>query len=342
MSINLERNWEKIVGFIILLPSLIGVAVFVYAFIGWSAWVSVSNWKLGAKPDYTFSGFDAYARLFGIGERYATSIDAIRFAADMRNVIGFTLLFISGCIIIGFLLATILDRHVVGEGIFRSLYLFPMAISFIVTGLAWRWLFTPGDPALGSTGINLLFRNAGLDFLAINWASDLVFHIPPDSTFGRLLINTGLAALTSNRVGVSLAVLTVVVAAMWQMSGYTMALYLAGLRGISEDLREAARVDGASEWQIYRLIVIPLLKPITLSVIIILAHLSLKIYDLIVAMGGPGPGFVRDMPAVNMFDTTFAQSRFSQGAAISMVLLVLVSILIIPYLTYTLRQEEER
>jgi len=342
MSIKFERNWEKIVGFIILLPSLIGVAVFVYAFIGWSAWVSVSNWKLGAKPNYTFSGFDAYARLFGIGERYATSIDAIRFAADMRNVIGFTLLFIASCIIFGFLLATILDRHVVGEGIFRNLFLFPMAISFIVTGLAWRWLFTPGDVNLGSTGLNLLFESAGLGFLATNWSSDLVFHIPPDSTLGQLLINTGLATLVSPRFGVTLAVLTVVVAAMWQLSGYTMALYLAGLRGISEDLREAARVDGASEWQVYRLIVIPLLKPITLSVIIILAHLSLKIYDLIVAMGGQGPGFVRDMPAVNMFGTTFGQSRFAQGAAISMVLLALVSVLIIPYLTYTLRQEEER
>jgi glucose/mannose transport system permease protein len=188
----------------------------------------------------------------------------------------------------------------------------------------------------------LLFEGAGLGFLATNWASDLVYHIPPDSTFGQLLVNTGLASLTSPRFGVTLAVLTVVVAAMWQLSGYTMALYLAGLRGISEDLREAARVDGATEWQIYRLIVIPLLKPITLSVIIILAHLSLKIYDLIVAMGGQGPGFVRDMPAVNMFDTTFGQSRFAQGAAISMVLLVLVSVLIVPYLTYTLRQEEER
>lgn len=342
MSIKLERNWEKIVGFIILLPSLIGVAVFVYGFIGWSAWVSVSNWTRGAKPDYTFSGFDAYARLFGIGERYANSIAAVRFAADMRNVIGFTILFIAGCIIIGFLLATILDRHVVGEGIFRSLFLFPMAISFIVTGLAWRWLFTPGDPNLGSTGLNLLFEYIGLGFFKPNWGSDLVFYIHPDTGLGQFLTNIGLGWLASPRVGVSLAVLTVVVAAMWQLSGYTMALYLAGLRGISEDLREAARVDGATEWQVYRLIVIPLLKPITLSVIIILAHLSLKIYDLIMAMGGPGPGFVRDMPAVNMFETTFKEVNFAQGAAISMVLLVLVSLLIIPYLTFTLRQEEER
>ncbi|MBN1992932.1 MAG: sugar ABC transporter permease [Anaerolineae bacterium] len=342
MSISLNRNWEKIVGFIILLPSLIGVAVFVYGFIGWSALVSVSNWKLGAKPDYTFSGLDAYARLFGIGERYATSIDAIRFGADVRNVIGFTLLFIAGCIIVGFSLATVLDRNVRGEGFFRNLYLFPMAISFIVTGLAWRWMFTSGDPNVGSTGINLLFEHLGLGFFKPNWASDLVFHLPAESGVGQFLSGIGLGWMASPRLGVSLGVLTLVVAAIWQMSGYTMALYLAGLRGISDDLREAARVDGATEWQVYWNVIIPLLKPITLSVIIILAHSSLKIYDLVIAMGGQGPGFVKDMPAVNMWDTTFGQSRFAQGAAIGMVLLMLSSLLIVPYLTFSLRQEEER
>jgi len=342
MGYSLAKKWETIVGLVLLLPSLVGVAVFVYGFIGWSAWVSVSNWKLGAKPNYSFSGFDSYARLFGIGERYATSIDAIRFAADMRNVIGFTLLFIVGCILIGFMLATILDRQVIGEGFFRSLYLFPMAISFIVTGLAWRWLFTPGDPNVGRTGLNLIFEHIGLGFFRPNWASDLVFHIPAASGLGQFLNSIGLGWLASPRLGVSLGVLTLVVAGIWQLSGYTMALYLAGLRGIPDDLREAARVDGASEVQVYRHVIIPLLKPITLSVIIILAHLSLKIYDLVVAMGGQGPGFVKDMPAVNMWDTTFGQSRFAQGAAISMVLLVLVSVLIIPYLTFSLRQEEER
>ena len=341
MSIDLEKNWEKIVGSIIVLPSLIATAVFVYGFIGWSAWVSMSNWKRGAHPDYTFSGFDAYARLFGIGERYAAGVDATRFAIDMRNVIGFTILFIASCVIIGFLLAVVLDRNVVGEGFFRSMFLFPMAISFIVTGLAWRWLFTPGDPNLGSTGINLLFDEIGLGFFKPNWASDVVYHLPADSGVGQLLTNLGLGWFASPSFGVSLGALTLVIAAMWQLSGYTMILYLAGLRGIPESLREAARVDGATEWQVHRHIIIPLLKPITLSVFIILAHLSLKIYDLVIAMGGSGPGFSRDMPAVNMWYTTFFRSRFAQGAAISMVLLVMVSVLIVPYLMSSLRQQEE-
>lgn len=342
MTINWQRNWEKIVGFLFVLPSLILIIVFVYGFIGWNGWVSVSEWKQGAQPDYSFSGFDSYARLFGTTERYAASIDAVRFAIGIRNVIGFTILFIAGCIIIGFLLATLLDRQIVGENIFRSLFLFPMALSFIVTGLAWRWIFTPGDPNVGSTGVNLLFERFGLGFLKVNWASDVIYSIPADSAVGQVMHSIGLGWFASPSFGVSLGVITLTVAAVWQLSGYTMALYLAGLRGISDDLREAARVDGANEFQIYRHVIIPLLRPVTLSVIIILAHISLKIYDLVVAMGGEGPGFIKDMPAVNMWATTFDKGQFAQGAAISMVLLILVSLLIIPYLTFSLRQEEER
>jgi glucose/mannose transport system permease protein len=316
--------------------------VFVYGFIGWTGWVSVSNWTRGAEPNYTFSGFDTYARLFGVGERYAAGIDAKRFSASMRNVIGFTIFFIASCILIGFTLAAVLDRHVVGENFFRSLFLFPMAISFIVTGLAWRWLFTPGDPNVGTTGINRIFENIGLGFIRPNWASDVVYHIPADSGVGQFLTNIGLSWLASPSVGLSLGVVTLIIAAMWQLSGYTMALYLAGLRGIPDDLREAARVDGAGEWQIYRHIIIPLLRPVTLSVVIVLAHISLKIYDLVVAMGGVGQGFIKDVPAYNMWETTFDQARFAAGAAIAVVLLILISILIIPYLTISLRQQEER
>jgi glucose/mannose transport system permease protein len=342
MTINWEKNWEKIVSFASVLPSLVFVAIFVYVFIGWTGWVSVSNWKQGAEPNYTFSGFESYARLFGTNEKYAAGIDARRFAASMRNVIGFTGLFIASCIIVGFSLAALLDRHVVGEGFFRSVFLFPMALSFIVTGLAWRWIFTPGDPLIGSTGINLLLENLGLGFFKPNWASDVVYYIHADSGLGQLLANIGLDWLASPRLGVSLGVITLIIAAGWQLSGYTMALYLAGLRGISEDLREAARVDGANEWQIYRHIIIPLLRPITLSVIIVLAHISLKIYDLVVAMGGEGQGFIKDVPALNMWDTTFGQTRFAQGAAIGVVLLILVAVLIVPYLVISLRQQEER
>ncbi len=340
MTHTWERNWERIIGFLFVLPSLIAIFIFVYGFIGWSGWVSVSNWKRGAHPDYTYSGFNSYARLFGTSEKYAAGIDSRRFKVGMRNVIGFTLLFLLSCIVIGFSLAVLLDRFVIGEGFFRSVFLFPMAISFIVTGLAWRWLFTPGDPNIGSTGINLLFEQLGLGFITPNWASDVVLHIPADSFIGGILHTVGLGWFASPGFGISLGVITLTIAAMWQLSGYTMALYLAGLRGIPDDLREAARVDGANEFEIYRYVIVPLLKPVTLSVIIILAHISLKIYDLVVAMGGEGQGFVKEVPALNMWDTTFGQARFAQGAAIGMVLLIMISFLIIPYLIISLRQQE--
>ncbi|MEW5956294.1 MAG: sugar ABC transporter permease [Chloroflexota bacterium] len=342
MTLNWRKNWERIVGFLFVLPSLIAILVFVYGFIGWTGWVSVSDWKKGAEPNYTYSGFDGYARLFGATEKYAAGTDARRFNVSMRNVIGFTLLFILCCNVIGFMLAALLDRHVVGETFFRSVFLFPMALSFIVTGLAWRWLLTPGDPNIGRTGINLLLDNLGLDFINVNWASDLVYSIPSDSVVGQFLTNTGLSWLASPRIGISLGVITLVIAAGWQLSGYTMALYLAGLRGIPEDLREAAVVDGASEWQVYRYVIIPLLRPITLSVVIVLAHISLKIYDLVVAMGGMGQGFIKDVPALYMWEMSFEQARFAQGAAIAVVLMVLVAVLIVPYLVISLRQQEER
>ncbi len=176
--------------------------------------------------------------------------------------------------------------------------------------MAWRWLLAPGSPELGSTGVNRLFEMAGLDFLKSGWYAD------PD-------------------VGIK----AVAIAAFWQMSGYVMALYLAGLRSIPDELREAARVDGANEFQIYRHIILPMLWPITLSAIIILGHIALKIYDLVVAMTGEGVGFSTDVPAYFMWVTTFQANRFAQGAGIATILLVMVAVLIVPYLVYTSRKE---
>ena len=135
--------------------------------------------------------------------------------------------------------------------------------------------------------------------------------------------------------------ISVVIAATWQMSGYTMAMYLAGLRGIPDELREAARVDGATEVQIYRHIILPMLRPITLSAVIILGHMSLKIFDLVVSMTGPGPAFATDVPAFFMWDTTFRGNNFAQGAAIAILLLIVVAVLIMPYLVSTNRTEAE-
>jgi glucose/mannose transport system permease protein len=291
----------------------------------------LSKWD-ALTPDFTFVGLRNYARLFTID----------RFLSDLRNTVTFTVLFLAACLVIGLFLAILLDQRVKGEGVFRSIFLFPMAISFIVTGVVWRWLLNPGTIQTGSSGVNLLFEKAGLGFLRWGWFTDpTIWHIPAESAVGGALARIGLGGLTSPFVGVSLAMISVVIAATWQMSGYTMAMYLAGLRAIPDELREAARVDGASEFAIYRHIVLPLLQPITLSAVIVLGHISLKIFDLVVSMTGPGPAFATDVPAFFMWDTTFRGNNFAQGAAIATLLLLVVAVLVVPYLRYTTRTEAE-
>jgi glucose/mannose transport system permease protein len=286
-------DWERITSILLILPSAIAIAIFVYGFIGFTGFVSLTKWNK-LLPDFSLVGLRNYQTLFANP----------RFRIDMQNMAVFTVLFLISCLAVGFLLAILLDQGVKGENIFRSIFLFPMAISFIVTGIAWRWLLNPGSVEMGSTGVNLLFEKVGLDFLKTGWYTD-------------------------PKIGIK----AVVIAAVWQMSGYVMAMYLAGLRGIPEELREAARVDGASELQILSHVIVPLLRPITLG--------AVKIYDLVVAMTGPGIGFSSDVPAYFMWDTTFQANRFAQGASIATILLVMVGILIVPYLAYSLRQEAE-
>jgi len=290
---------DKLFGFLLVLPSIIAVGIFVYGFIAWSVRVSFSDWK-GLTPDYTFAGLRNYFNLF---------VDP-RFHVDVRNTVIFTVVFVLGALAIGLSLAILLDQRLPGEAFFRSLFLFPMAISFIVTGVVWRWLMNPALSADRLSGFNLLFHNLGLDFLINQW------HLTP---------NYGMAAIA--------------LPAIWQMSGYTMALYLGGLRAVPEELREAARVDGASEFQIYRRIILPLLWPVTLSAVIILGHISLKVFDLIIAVAGKQ--LPLDVPSIYMWQTTFDGLFYGRGASIGILLLISVAVLIIPYLYYSLRSEGE-
>lgn len=286
----------------LILPTLIAMVVFIYGFIGFTGYASLSNWKT-LKIDLSFIGLDNYINLFRNQ----------RFLIGMRNTLTFTTLFLLSAILLGFFLAVLLDQNIKGESVFRNIYLFPMALSYIVTGVVWRWLLSPGTSVTGPQGVNMLFDMIGLGFLKSGWFTDP---------------NIGIKA--------------VVIAATWQTAGYIMALYLAGIRAIPIELREAARVDGASEFQIYLKIIIPLLSPITLSAVIILGHISLKIFDLVWSMTGPGTGFSTDVPALFMYDTTFRGNRFAQGASLAMVLLTLVAILVVPYLIMSNKREVQR
>ena len=369
-------NRDRLTAFLMLLPSLVLLGIFVYGFIGRTFYVSMTNWgqdlaqALAINPQLEFIGFANYERLF-------TGALSSGFRQDLVNTFFFTLFFLAGCLGIGLFLAVLLDQNVKGEGFFRTVFLFPMALAFIVTGTIWRWMLQPQG------GVNVLPTYLGLprgtfDWLAsreqiwrFNWQNlpffagllvSIVLLLVTVQAFraGRrqratvLGIVTLLLAIwtfTSGRSltilpfeethGFNLAFVGIILAAVWQMSGYTMALYLAGLRGISDDLREAARVDGANELQLYRHVILPLLAPITLSAMIILGHISLKIFDLIFAMAGPDNS-TTSVPALRMYIRSFRANQFAEGAAIAMVLLVLVAAVIIPYLYTSLRGEVRR
>ncbi len=296
--VSMFKN-ETYLSIALLLPSIVAVAIFVYGFIAWSVRVSLSQWK-GLLPDYTWAGLSQYTYLF----------HDPRFMIDIRNTAVFTVGFIAGCLILGLGLAVLLDQKLRGEAIFRGIFLFPMSISFIASGVVWGWLMNPasGDRI---TGINLIFKSLHLDFLISQWHSSpqpwgMVFTVIP---------------------------------AVWQLSGFTMALYLGGIRSISDDLREAARVDGATEFEIYRYIILPMLQPVTLSAVIILGHMSLKIFDLIVALGHKDLRL--DVPGIYMWTTTFDGTNYAQGAAIGVLMLVSVAVLVVPYLVQNMRTETE-
>lgn len=296
---------DRWLSILFIMPTVVVIAIFVYGFISWTGYVSLSNWN-SLVPDYSFAGLANYRFLFS----------DFRFQADLRNTLFFTVFFIAAVLVVGRFIAVMLDQQIRAESLFRNIFLYPMALSFVVTGVVWQWILNP------STGVNLFLENLGIQ---PRWYIDTT--VVPGIDLGQI------------QFGLPVAILSVVIAATWQMTGFAVAMYLAGLRSIPEDLREAGRVDGASESQVYRKIVFPLLRPITVSIVIIMAHISLKIFDLVYAMTGPGANFVTDVPAVYMYETTFRGNFYANGAAIAIILLLSVAVFIVPYLILNRRED---
>src|SRR6056297_853853 len=367
---------DRLTAILMILPTIVLVGIFVYGFIGRTAYTSLTDWganpaqALALDPQLEFIGLENYHQLF-------TSPIDTRFRQDLVNTFFFTLFFLAGCLGLGLGLAILLERNVRGEGIFRTIFLFPFALAFIVTGTIWRWMLQPQG------GVNILPTYLGFDRLQFRWVTSRTqiwqFNWQNLPLFGGIIFAVVLAWLawrawkrkararayvtaalalgvalwtaTAGRAvellpfpeshGFNVAFVGITLAAVWQMSGYTMALYLASLRGIPDQLREAARVDGATEFQLYRHVILPLLGPVTLSAMIVLGHISLKIFDLIWAMAGIDNA-TTDVPALLMYLRSFRANQFAEGAAIAVVLLLLVATVIIPYLWTSLRGEVER
>jgi glucose/mannose transport system permease protein len=277
---------DNLTAILVLLPAIAVVAIFIYYFIVYTFVVSMVKWPT-LKPDFTFVGLDNYIRMF----------NDTRFRIDIRNLVLFALGFMTQCIVIGFLLATLLDSKIKSEAVFRTIFVFPFAVSGIVTGVVWRWLMFP------SAGLNQLLASFGITF-----TQDFKWYASP-------------------RWGI----LAVSIAASWQFAGYVMALYLAGLRGINAELKEAAAIDGANTWQLYRRIIIPLLAPVTFTVIVLTGMGSIRVFD-IPAVLGTGAAFSTDMLAFHMFQLTFQSNRIALGAVIASVMIMLAALLVGPYL----------
>jgi len=300
LTTNRHSLRTRIGGLFFVLPSIITVLIFVYGMIIWSINVSLTDQNSGRKKEINYVGLKNYTDL----------ISDDRFTHALGNLVKFTIVFILGTLVTGFIMALLLEKGIKGEGFFRSFYLYPMAISFIAMGTVFNWLLNSArDGEAG--GINLALQKIGLGFLQNDW-------------------------YVSERG----AMYAMALPAIWQMSGYVLALFLAGFRGIPDDMREAARVDGASESQIYRYVLFPQLTPTLLTVLIILGHISMKVFDLIIGINGKS--YVTQVVAVYMWESTFDARNYAKGTAIAIVLLLLIAIVVVPYLRYNNKQQAYR
>jgi glucose/mannose transport system permease protein len=275
---------------LILAPTAAATLVFVYGFIAWTAYMSFTSSRM--MPLYQLTGFDAYTRLWEM-ERWNVSI---------TNLLIFGGLFIAIGLVTGLLLAILLDQRIRIEGVLRTIYLYPMALSFIVTGTVWKWVLNPG------IGVERAMHLLGWESLRFGWIVD------PD-----------------------LAIYTIVLAGVWQSSGLVLAIFLAALRGVDQDVIKAAYMDGASTTQIYWGIVLPSIRPAFFSAVVVLTHLAVKSFDLVVAMTNGGPGYATDLPAIFMYSMSFQRNNIAVGSATAMMMLATVMAVIVPYLYSELR-----
>ncbi len=378
----MRSNRDRAIAFLMLLPSLIVLGIFVYGFIIQAINTSLTDWGSNlAQPPLSPNVVKSYVGLENY-QSLMTDLLEFPFRNALVNTFFFTVFFVLGCIVVGMLLALLLDQKIVGEAFFRTIFLFPMALSFVVTGTIWRWMLQPNGginvlpqalfgappftfPWLNSREVWLGFNwgdvpgiltsvgIAILAFLAVRaaltrrWRAMQLFAFAAAVVllvfFARLWdfvwlpLDVPDAEAGIAPKGFNAALVGIIIAAVWQMSGYVMAMFIAGIRGVPEELREAARVDGCSELDVYRLIVLPQLSPIILSAMIILGHISLKIFDLVFAMAGPD-NVQTVVPGLLVYTEGFRENSFAKASAIAVIMLFFVAVIIVPYLWSQLRE----
>ena len=290
-NIHLTDRLAKWLPRLVLTPSMVMVLVGVYLFMVWTGWISLSSSRM--VPHYDFVGLEQYIRLWST-PRWHTAV---------INLFLFSFLFLVITVGTGLIIAILLDQNIRAEGALRAVYLYPMSLSFIVTGTAWKWILNP------DLGIEKVVRSLGWESFVFDWITRPNF-----------------------------AIYTIVIAAVWQSSGFAMAIFLAGLRGIDNSVIKAAQIEGASLPKIYRSIIIPMLRPAFLSVIVLLSYIAIKNFDLVLAMTNGGPGSATEVPSTFMFSATFRRNQMGVGAASAIMMLMTVAAIIIPYLYSELKE----
>ena len=290
---DLRTRLQDVIPRLVLSPSVAAIFVFVYGFIAFTLWLSFTDSKM--LPSHDWVGLDNYVTLWGLSHWWTA----------LANLAIFATLYILICTAIGLMLAIFLDQKIRGEGLLRPIYLYPMALSFIVTGTAWKWFLDPG------IGLQNTMHLWGWESFTFEWIKDR-----------------------------DMAIYTLVIAAVWQTSGFVMAMFLAGLRGIDNEILKAAQIDGASNWNLYRRIVIPLLRPAFMSAFVILAHLAVKSYDLVIALTGGGPGRATELPATFMYSYTFTRNQMGVGASSAVIMLMMIAAIMTPYLYAELKEKK--
>jgi len=289
---DFKRKLQHAMPGIVLAPSLVGLTCCVYGFMAYTAVLSLTGPKM--LPKFDFVGFKQYVRLF----------HTPRWLLAIENMAIFTSLYMIFATAVGLGIAILIDQRIRCESVFRAVFLYPMALSFVVTGVIWQWLLKPG------LGLEHMMRGLGWGSFTFQWL------VEPER-----------------------AIYTVVIAGVWQVTGFVMALFLAGLRGVDAEILKSARVDGAPLRKVYTRIIIPSLRPVFLTVFVIEAHLAIKSYDLVVAMTKGGPGVSTELPSTFMYSTTFTRNDIGMGAASAVVMLMTLAAIIVPYLYSELRDD---
>lgn len=282
--------------FWLILPSLIASFIYTFGFTAWTGYLSLSDSE--QLPTYGFVGLENYIKLWA----------SRRWNIAFANLFFFSGFYVLGTIIVGLLLAILIDQKVRAESFWRTIFLYPLAVSFVVTGAIWSWLYNP------TTGIEYLVRSLGFESFSF--------------------------ALATSR---KYAIWAVIITGIWQASGFAMALFLAGLRSVDQDLVKAAQIDGAGPVRTYAKVILPSIAPIFIAVAVIMLQFAIKTFDLVVALTRGGPGISTTFPAIYVYDLMFQRGQIGEGSAASIMMVAALAVVLVPYSLYLVwRNHQER